>query len=216
MADPVATSISLLALGISALTAWLTYFRRGTIRSTRPTVIYFGPDAGGVGKPKVYLRTLLFSTAKRGRVIEGMHVTLSRNETRQTFNIWVYGDEKLVRGSGLFVGETGVPANHHFLAPSDGTQFEFLEGEYELRLVAKILGDSSPMTLLAQSLSLTRDLAAALRERGTAIFFDWGPDSQRYIPHIDRRQLPQPPLDPLADLAPLPIRPLPLGVPGHP
>jgi hypothetical protein len=44
-----------------------------------------------------------------------MYVALSRNETRQNFNIWVYGAEKkLVRGSGLFVGETGVEANHHF------------------------------------------------------------------------------------------------------
>jgi hypothetical protein len=65
--------------------------------------------------PKVFLRTLLFLTSKRGRVIECMYVALSRNETRQNFNIWVYGAEKkLVRGSGLFVGETGVEANHHF------------------------------------------------------------------------------------------------------
>jgi hypothetical protein len=32
--------------------------------------------------PKVFLRTLLFATSKRGRVIESMHVALSRNETR--------------------------------------------------------------------------------------------------------------------------------------
>jgi hypothetical protein len=86
---------------------------------TQPTVIFFGPDTPRAREdtplPKVFLRTLLFSTSKRGRVIESMHVALSRNETHQNFNIWVYGDEKLVRGSGLFVGETGVAATHHFL-----------------------------------------------------------------------------------------------------
>ncbi len=86
---------------------------------TQPTVIFFGPDAPRAHDdallPKVYLRTLLFSTSKRGRVIESMHATLSRNETHQNFNIWVYGNDRLVRGSGLFVGETGIEANHHFL-----------------------------------------------------------------------------------------------------
>jgi hypothetical protein len=108
-------------LAISSLTAWLTLLRRGKVKLTQPTVIYFGPDRPR-GKeerapPKVYLRALLFATSKRGRVIESMHVTLARNEASQTFNIWVYGDDRLVRGSGLFVGETGVAANHHFLAP---------------------------------------------------------------------------------------------------
>src|SRR5271169_3559963 len=105
MADPLSITISALALGVPSVTAWLTLFRRGTVKMTQPTVIYFGPDAPRSRNvpppPKVYLRTLLFSTSKRGRVIESMHVTLSRNETRQNFNIWVYGDERLVRGSGL-------------------------------------------------------------------------------------------------------------------
>jgi hypothetical protein len=132
MADPLSITISALALGVSSVTAWLTLFRRGTVKMTQPTVIYFGPDAPRSRNvpppPKVYLRTLLFSTSKRGRVIESMHVTLSRNETRQNFNIWVYGDERLVRGSGLFVGETGVEANHHFLTPKDGASFRFVGG----------------------------------------------------------------------------------------
>jgi hypothetical protein len=103
--------ISLVSLLVSVATAWLTLFRRGTVRMTQPTVIYFGPDSPLSSRnsplPKIYLRTLLFATAKRGRVIESMHVALARNETHQNFNIWVYGNEKLVRGSGLFVGETG-------------------------------------------------------------------------------------------------------------
>ena len=68
-----------------------------------------------------------------------MHVALSRNETHQNFNIWVYGEEKLVRGSGLFVGETGVAANHHFLTPKDGSTFSFTEGNYRLEVFAHLL-----------------------------------------------------------------------------
>lgn len=84
MADPLSITISALALGVSSVTAWLTLFRRGTVKMTQPTVIYFGPDAPRSRNvsppPKVYLRTLLFSTSKRGRVIESMHVTLSRHK----------------------------------------------------------------------------------------------------------------------------------------
>lgn len=72
MIEPVTTTISLLALTISSATAWLTLFRRGTVRMSQPTVIFFGPDQPRVSSteapPKVYLRTLLFSTSKRGRV----------------------------------------------------------------------------------------------------------------------------------------------------
>jgi len=116
MLDPASLTISAFALCVSSVTAWLTLFRRGTVKMTQPTVIYFGPDVLGMAKggmPKVYLRSLLFSTSKRGRVIESMHISLSRNETRQTFNIWIYGEERLMRGSGLFVGETGVSCIQH-------------------------------------------------------------------------------------------------------
>src|SRR5438105_7952779 len=146
MADhPIGLTISLLALAISVLTAWLTLFRRGTVRMTQPAVIFFGPDPpldpNDPPIPKVYLRTLLFSTSKRGRVVESMHVALARNETHQNFNIWVYGDERLVRGSGLFVGETGIVVNHHFLAPKDGATFRFTQGNYRMDVFAQLVGD---------------------------------------------------------------------------
>jgi hypothetical protein len=93
MVDPISIAISVSSLAVSSVTAWLTLFRRGTVRMTQPTVIFFGPDAprahDAAPLPKVYLRTLLFSTSKRGRVIESMHVAISRNEMHQNFNVWV-------------------------------------------------------------------------------------------------------------------------------
>jgi hypothetical protein len=197
MSDPIAVTISMLALAVSATTAWLTLFRRGVIKMTQPTVIYFGPDTPRSGEdaplPKVYLRTLLFATSKRGRVIESMHVSLARNETHQTFNVWVYGEEKLVRGSGLFVGESGVAANHHFLTPKDGSSFLFSAGRYHLNVFARLLGDLKQTLLFSQELEITPDVAAELREPRAGLYFDWGPDSARYLPHvIQRRPSPDP------------------------
>lgn len=191
MSDPIALTVSALALFISAVTAWLTLFRRGTVRMTQPTVIFFGPDlprpGDKTGLPKIYLRTLLFATSKRGRVIESMHVSLERSETRQNFNIWVHGNEKLVRGSGLYIGETGVAANHHFLTPDDGSTFRYTSGQYVLRVYARLLGDSTSTQLFSQELEITPALAAQLEEPGVGLYFDWGPDSSRYLPHVEHR-----------------------------
>ena len=77
----------------------------------------------------------------------------------------VYGNEKLVRGSGLFVGETGVEASHHFLTPRDENAFRLTEGRYTLDVFARLLGDSSNIRLFSQSLEISREIAAALQIR---------------------------------------------------
>lgn len=139
-------------------------------------------------KPKIYLRTLLFATSKRGRIIESMHVSLARSETHQNFNIWVHGEtSKLVRGTGLFVGETGVSANHHFLTPEDGSHFKWLAGHYQLGVHARLLGDKRQKLLFSQKLEVTPHLALQLEEPGAGLYFDWGPDSSQYLPHIELR-----------------------------
>jgi hypothetical protein len=200
MADPVSTTIAVLALAVSSITAWLTLFRRGAVRMTQPTVIFLGPDSSRnpeqLSPPKVFIRTLLFSTSKRGRIIESMHARVARNESKQNFNVWVYGDDKLVRGSGLFVGETGISTNHHFLAPNDGGEFRFGEGTYTIEVFATLLGDQNALCLWSQSLLISQEQATALRQPGTGLYFDWGPDSRRYIPHLEKRQ-PAPDVDDL-------------------
>lgn len=76
MADPISITVSILALAVSSATAWLTLFRRGTVKMTQPTVIFLGPEIprspNEPPSPKIYLRTLLFSTSKRWRVIQSM------------------------------------------------------------------------------------------------------------------------------------------------
>ncbi len=192
MSESVSILISLAALVLSGTTAWLTLFRRGTVRMTKPTVIFFGPDGGpgrnGSIRYKIFLRTLVYSTGKRGRIIESMYISLRRGETRQTFNIWVYGDDKLARGSGLFVGDTGVVCNHHFLLPEDGTKFEFLPGDYQMDVYASLVGDRTTLHLSSTDLSISDKIARQLQDQDCGVYFDWGPDAKKYHLHVDKRK----------------------------
>jgi hypothetical protein len=185
--------VATVALGISATTLWLTLLRRGKLRMTLPNVIYFGADGGDEPNIKVYLRALLYSTAKRGWVVEGMYVRARRAETSQNFNIWVLGEEKLARGSGLFIGEVGVATNHHFLLPADGTDFKFLPGSYVIEVYATCVGDAAPKLLRAIRLALSSEHATAMRTIENGVYFDWGPDSNAYHAHVRRRPVGKPP-----------------------
>lgn len=195
MSDWISLGVSVLALAMSAATAWLTFFRRGRLRMTQPTVIYLGPDGEtGRGPLKVYLRTLLYSTSRQGQTIESMYVNLQRGETRQNLSIWVYGEERLARGSGLFVGREGLACNHHFLLPGDGAAFPLVAGSYTLRVYAKRVTDVSPKELAMVPLMISDTHASQLRQVGFGLYFDWGPDQQAY--HADVRQVAPPPSRP--------------------
>lgn len=157
---------------------------------TQPTVVFFGPDGPlfELAKNKVYLRTLLYSTAKRGHVLESLYLSLQRNESKQNFNVWVYGEKgDLNRGSGLFIPQEGVAFDHHFLLPEDGADFAFLEGAYKLTVFARCVGQPEATALLSFRLVLTDVLAKAAREPQTAIYFDYGPDQNAYHAHARRR-----------------------------
>ncbi len=167
------------------ITLWLSHLRRGTLKMTKPTVIFFGPDGGERGISKLFLRTLLFSTAKRGVVLEHLYVRLRRGETQQNFNIWVYGEKDLARGSGLFVGQEGVATNHHFLLPAEIVNFEFAAGEYRLEVFGKTVEKDRVQLLSSIELSISADEAGKLREPDHGIYFDWGPDSGRYQTKIE-------------------------------
>ena len=192
--------ISLAALAVSIVTAWLTLFRRGQIRMTQPTVVFFGPDGppreDAKPQAKVFLRTLLYSTGRRGQVLESMWVNLRRGESNQNFSIWVYGDKQLLRGSGLFVGPEGLPTNHHFLLPLDGAEFRFFPGSYTLRVYGKCVGSASGAELCKLVLSVSDEHGKELKNDTEAgIYFDWGPDLGAYHAHVETRP-PQPQLPP--------------------
>lgn len=55
--------ISITALLVSLITFWLSRLRKGMIRMTKPTIIFFGPDQSV--ESKIFIRTLLYSTSDR-------------------------------------------------------------------------------------------------------------------------------------------------------
>ena len=195
MTECIALGISGIALVVSAVTAWLTLLQAGKLRMTQPTVVFFGPDGGRRdgenARLKVFLRTLLYSSSRRGQTVESMHVNVQRAESKQNFSIWVYGDDRLVRGSGMHVGLDGVACNHHFLLPEDGADFRLLPGQYTVRVFAKRVSDRGPRQLAKFVLCISESQAKELEKDGAGIYFDWGPDQQAYHAHV-RIQKPAP------------------------
>lgn len=178
--------VSLLAFVISLLTFWLLYTHRGRIEMTQPTLVAFCYDGElyeDSNRPKIYLRAYIFSTSRRGHVIENLFVKLSRGETAQNFNIWVYGEKNLSRGSGMHVKQDGLVYNHHFLLPADGTSYEFLPGEYKVEIFMTILGSKKNHLIKSLNFKLTVEQADAIKMR-RAVFFDWAPNTKDYFSSI--------------------------------
>jgi len=151
--------------------------------------VYFGPDGppgNPEAKPKVFLRFLLYATGKRGHIVEAMFARLTHAETRQTFDIWVYGDKELRRGSGLHVPPEGVATNHHFLLPGDESAYHFHAGTHSLEVWASVVGQTSPLSLAAVVVEVSDAHAAALASGQGGLYFDWNAEQHTYRPHLRR------------------------------
>jgi hypothetical protein len=195
--------VSVIALCVSLFTFWFTILRRGTVRSTHPSFIAFSYDS--VGKPypqaKIFIRTLLYSTGKRGIVIESLFLRVREDKRFEEFSFWGYGDKDLVRGSGLFVGENGVATNHHFNPTVSEKFFQFNPGIYDLELVAKLVDRNSLVKLWKTTLELPSGafepilavgenievVRGTMPVKHTAVYFNWSPGKNRYIASIETR-----------------------------
>ena len=133
--------ISVMSFTVSVAALWFTWLRRGRLSMTKPTLIFFGYDTEPRLTPKVFLRTLLYSTSARGQVIEAMHVKLCRAGSEQIFSFWGYGETKnITPGSGLFVGPTGVALNHHFVLSVQHPDYQFDAGPYSVLVFGELSG----------------------------------------------------------------------------
>jgi len=182
----ISLAVSLLALSVSAFTAWATLVKRGSVLMTQPTTVYFGPDGGAHSHFKVFFRTLLYATAKRGCIVESLFIRLSRmdRDTSRLFMIWVYGDDALRRGSGLFIPEGGLTANHHFLLPFDRSSFDVLSGWYTLEVYCSIVGEKRSRLLRSIHLEVSERESKALTDSDNGLYFDWNPEFKGYRSHI--------------------------------
>lgn len=186
--DKISLTVSILALLISVLTFWLTRLKKGKVKMTQPTIIYFGPDGGGAKHNKVFIRTLLYSTSERGQYIQNMFVKLQRGESSQNFNIWVYDNNGLSRGSGLFIDKRGLACNHHFLLPNAGKKYEFIEGKYLMQVYAETV-DKRQTQIFQCHLTVTRSEESEIQAKKGGLYFDWAPNTQTYESHIEARSL---------------------------
>jgi hypothetical protein len=158
--------------------------KKGIVKMTRPTVIFFGPDGGGERHNKVFIRTLLYSSSDRGQYIQNMFISLQQGRSVQNFNVWVYDDNGLVRGSGLFINKSGISCNHHFLLPRDGNNYSFLAGDYILQVHVETV-DGNSRKIFEQKLHLTREQQDEMLTKKAGTYFDWAPNTQNYFSHIN-------------------------------
>lgn len=97
----------------------------------------------------------------------------------------------------MFIPETGVAANHHFLPPLDRERFTFPSGSYGVEVLVKEVGKKPPYLVFTTRLDLSGELAAGLAQSGgRGVFFEWGPDSGCYHSHLSA----PPPRDPPVSL----------------
>ena len=163
--------ISLISLAISLGTFWLAFMDRGQLKMTKPTIVFFGFDTVPQPTPKVFLRTLLYSTATRGQVVEGVYVKLRHDGDERVFSFWGYGEtEKLSPGSGLYVSRTGLAANHHFVLSLNEETYSFTPGFYEIDVIADAVGRKKPIKLATIKLLLSDELSAALQRHEGVLF----------------------------------------------
>lgn len=176
--------ISVLSLTISATTLWLSVLRRGRLAMTTPSVVFFGYDEVPTTTPKIFLRTLLYSTAAQGKVVEAMYLTIHYPAgEKRIFGFWGIDEgSKLTPGSGLYVSRTGVAANHHFVRSVHDLTLDFPPGLYRLEVFARVVGVKRPRRLAAVSIDLSEDNARALDTRN-GVLFERTPDTLQYLGH---------------------------------
>ncbi len=173
--------ISVLSLFVSGWTFWATRIKRGSIRMTRPSIICF-LGSNGNDQPKVFIRTLLYGTSEQGQYIQNMHIRMIRGLYSYEFSVWAYGDNGMVRGSGLFLSKAGISTYHHFLLSKNDTK-KFIAGDYLLLIYAETVKGKT-IKLFEHRLSLTEQEAIELA-KDRSIEFDWFPIEKRYISHSE-------------------------------
>lgn len=177
--------ISVVSLTISATTLWLSVLRRGRLAMTMPSVVFFGHDSVPKVTPKIFLRTLLYSTAVQGQVVEAMYVVVRYpGGGRSIFGFWGLDEgSKLVPGSGLYVSRSGVAANHHFVHSVHDLPFDYRSGVYRLEVFARVVGRRKPHRLAMVSIHLSHANARAL-ENHQGVLFERTPETLEYLGHI--------------------------------
>lgn len=134
-------------------------------------------------RPKIFLRTLLFSTGPKGRVIENMFLKVHQNHGTYLFDFWGHTEGgKLTLGSGLFVGPTGTASDHHFNPRADvlDPNFIYTDGAYVIEVFATVIGRKpeklAKLRFNINSLQAAEVIQIPKRE----LYLLWNPEARTY------------------------------------
>jgi hypothetical protein len=177
--DIISIVFASISLVLSLFVTWLTLLRIGTLQMTRPNIVAFVFEHN---EPKIFLRTLLYSTAQRGQIVENMYLAVSQNKSSRAFTTWAHtqGEKDLVRG-GMFVPQEGVVANHHFLLTGEEARYKFDAGEYTIEVYVELVGKKSPRSLFRLNITLNEREARTINNQDAGVIFDWEPNIGRYV-----------------------------------
>jgi len=184
--DVITVVISCASLVLSAYAIWVTQFKHGRLRMTQPTLLCLKREFPGA-RPKIFLRTCLFTTGTKGRVIENMYLIVHQAGGTCRFDFWGHTEHgKLTLGSGLFVGSTGVASDHHF-NPHEyySNDFLFMDGEYKVDVFATVVGRKKSDRLMSLNFAMNSVQAVELVQIPTREFYLlWNPQTRSYDGHV--------------------------------
>jgi len=192
MKDAIAILISAASLLLSAYAIFVAQFNRGRLKMTQPTLLCMKREFPGA-RPKLFLRTCLFTTGTKGRVIENMFLKVRQSNGVYRFDFWGHTENhKLTLGSGLFVGSTGVASDHHFNPRENSDDnFLFVDGEYFIEVFATIVGRKRSEKLMDLTFSIDGQQAAELIQIPTReLYLLWNADTRRYEGHVRHDNTP--------------------------
>lgn len=183
MVDPFSLAVAMGSFAISIITLYLTYLQRGSLRLTRPTAIFFVRD-GSDGKFKIVVTALLYSTAKRGQVVESLFIKIIQNDSVTTFSEWIYWEGNRVHLGGVKIGDEGRTLFDHFLLSDETNNFDFTIGGYSLEIYALKVGTKNPIKLFKTEFTIDAKTIEAVKPRGPGFALLLNPDTKSYRTQI--------------------------------
>ncbi len=185
------TLLAATSLCLSLFTLWMTQLRRGRLKMTQPALISLSREQPS-GRYKLFVRTLLYSTAISGCRVEQMFATIKTGYGLYLFDFWGHTESgKLTLGSGLFVGQTGISADHHFNPRRDAGEFLFCDGKYHIQIFAKLVGSKKPKKLKEFEFTIDGLQSASLIQiLDTELFLYWNSTTGIYESELRRGDRP--------------------------
>jgi hypothetical protein len=157
---------------------------------TRPTYLCLKRDPG-TNWPKFFMRTFMYSTGAKGLAVENLFLRVRKDDESYRFDFWDHSESgKLTVGSGLFVGPTGVVADHHFNLRGSPDTLLFAAGTYTVEVFAVLIrgrffgrGGNPMLTEIEFDID-GQQSAELIQILSRELHLYWDADERRYVGEI--------------------------------